>query len=496
MNQEQFDRVLNGLTPRRKEVLLKLLAGETDKAIAQCLTIEVSTVRKHIQEICNTFGLKNQPGEHYSQRPDLIDLFTKFKPDWVKQRSLCITSEPDTVETSEEEDSSNISSYQDFLSQPDPNFVGRENVIANSSQNEEDTDNTLEDQVQEKIKIKLEKQANISQERLFGVEKYVTELREYLQDKEGSWFISVVGTGGVGKTSIVEKLVREHTVDSGFIDLAWVTAKRNYLRFEDRSIRNTGSPLNIDGLVSDIAEQLQISLPPIVAEHFSFLQSQLKAAPYLIIIDNLETLEDYRELLEEFHFHSPKNNIKPSKILFTSRQKIQKLSFEVREIELKGISLTPTLDLIRYKGGHVQRIYDASDEELLPIFNATNGIPLLILLVVSLIATDDSPLEEIIQSLPKQNELYKYLYEEALLSISENAYEILNSMADFSKSSPVPRRQLIQKTELSDEAFREAVAQCIERSLLTSLSKSISDEPRYSIHNLLYEFLRKLQSSD
>ena len=494
MNQGQFDIVLNGLTPRRKEVLLKLLAGEGDKAIAQCLQIATPTVRKHIQEICNAFGLKNHPGEHYSQRPDLIDLFTKFKPDWVKQRSLCITSGVNTVETSEEEDSSTVASSEYLSPTPDPNFVGRENAIANPSQEEVSTHSQLEATVQAKIKKTLEEQANISQERLFGIEKYLTDLREYLQDKEGSWFISIVGTGGVGKTSIVEKLVREHTVDSGFIDLAWVTAKRTYFRVENRSIRNIETALNIDGLVSDIAEQLQIGLPSTVAEHFSYLQSQLKAAPYLIIIDNLEALDDYKELLEKFYSHG--KTIKPSKIIFTSRQKIQKLSFDVREVELKGINLNPTLDLIRYKGGHIKRISEASDDELLPMFKASNGIPLLILLVVSLIATDDSPLEEIIQSLVQQDKLYKYLYEEALSSISDNAFKILTSMAEFSESSPVSRQQLSKQAELGDDEFKLAIGECIERSLLTSISKSLSDEPRYSIHNLLYAFLRELKAND
>jgi GTPase SAR1 family protein len=378
-------------------------------------------------------------------------------------------------------------------SQSDPNFVGRENAIANSAQDKGDGDSQSKEQVQAKIKRKLEEQTNISQERLFGVEKYLIDLQKYLQDKEGSWFISIVGTGGVGKTSIVEKLVREYTVDSGFIDLAWVTAKRTYFKVENRSIRNIGTALNIDGLVSDIAEQLQISLPSILSEHFSYLQSQLKAAPYLIIIDNLETLDDYKELLEKFYSHG--KTIKPSKIIFTSRQKIQKLSFDVREVELKGIDLNPSLDLIRYKGGHIQRISKASDEELLPIFKATEGIPLLILLVVSLIATDDSPLEEIIQSLVQENELYKYLYGEAIDSISDNAFKILNFMADFSESSSVSRRKLSEQSELSDDEFKEAIGECIERSLLTSIS-SLSDEPRYSIHNLLHSFLRELKSSD
>lgn len=169
---------------------------------------------------------------------------------------------------------------------------------------------------------------------------------------------------------------------------------------------------------------------------------------------------------------------------------------EVREVELKGISVNPTLELIRYKGGHIQRIYDAKDDELLPIFHATNGIPLIILLVVSLIATDDSPLDEIIHSVTRQQELYKYLYEEALVSISDNALKVLNSIIRFSESIPVPRRLLKKQAELSDDEFKEAVGECIQRSLLTTSIARLSDEPRYSIHNLLYEFLRELQSSD
>jgi len=253
-----------------------------------------------------------------------------------------------------------------------------------------------------------------------------------------------------------------------------------------------GNALNIDALVSDIADQLEINLPPTIAEHFSYLQSQLRSAPYLIVIDNLETLQDYTELLTQFNPHSQRNNLQPSKIIFTSRQKIQQLTMEVREVDIKGIDVNSTLKLIRHKGDHVQRIDEASDDELLPIFKATNGIPLLILLVVSLIATDDSPLDEIIQSLAQQDQLYTYLYEEALASIKENAFKILTSMTDFSESSPVLRRQLRQQAELSDDEFREAVRECIERSLLTSISKGLSDEPRYSIHNLLYEFLRDL----
>lgn len=128
MNQEQFDIVLNGLTLRRKEVLLKFLAGEVDEAIAQSLNITESTVRKHIEEICKEF--KCEPDELRSKRPYLFALFRRCKPELVKECTPPVTSEIKAVETAEREDSSTVANSQDFLSTSDPNFVGRENAIA------------------------------------------------------------------------------------------------------------------------------------------------------------------------------------------------------------------------------------------------------------------------------------------------------------------------------------------------------------------------------
>lgn len=88
MNQQEFDEVLDELTPQRRKVLRKVLAGETDDAIAKSLHVTEGTVRKHVQEICKAFRLRNEPGQHYSLRPDLINLFAKFKPEFVHPELL------------------------------------------------------------------------------------------------------------------------------------------------------------------------------------------------------------------------------------------------------------------------------------------------------------------------------------------------------------------------------------------------------------------------
>ncbi|HBB33825.1 MAG TPA: hypothetical protein DDZ80_32130 [Cyanobacteria bacterium UBA8803] len=88
MNQQDFNGTFEEVTPQKKKILLKMLAGESDEGIAKALQITEATVRKHIQELCGKFGLKNDPGEHYSLRPQLIALFAKYKPELVNPELL------------------------------------------------------------------------------------------------------------------------------------------------------------------------------------------------------------------------------------------------------------------------------------------------------------------------------------------------------------------------------------------------------------------------
>lgn len=114
MNQQRFTDIYSQLTFRRKEVLLKFLVGETDDEIAQFLVIAKSTVRKHIEEICQQFALDADklPGEHRPKRENLIRLFAKYKPELLGQRNV------KEILTGEETPCKNT------------DFVGREEAIA------------------------------------------------------------------------------------------------------------------------------------------------------------------------------------------------------------------------------------------------------------------------------------------------------------------------------------------------------------------------------
>ena len=83
MNYTNFSKALAGLTPRRAEVLLKVLAGKKDKEIASELNITKATVRKHIADTCVSFGLSSSEERGSSHRSDLFSLFTKYRPDLI-----------------------------------------------------------------------------------------------------------------------------------------------------------------------------------------------------------------------------------------------------------------------------------------------------------------------------------------------------------------------------------------------------------------------------
>jgi AAA-like domain len=89
MNKEEFDAAFDRMTKNQRSVLKSFLAGKTDEAIALSLGFsDSSTVRRHIANICRVFELRNEEGEHFSYRQELIELFANFQPDLVSQKLL------------------------------------------------------------------------------------------------------------------------------------------------------------------------------------------------------------------------------------------------------------------------------------------------------------------------------------------------------------------------------------------------------------------------
>lgn len=475
MTPKQFENKFNKLTPTQKPVLEKLLAGESDKTIAKSLNIAETTVRKHIEKICNIFLGKAYIRGQY-RRDQLVNIFKRHKPEWVKL--------DDDIE-----DQLEINSDQSFdISDNNASVLISDDSV--NSQGNQENNNVEENRESNQIEKTLREKTNCGQRRLFGIDKILDKLGDNLRSPDDYWLMSLTGAGGIGKTSLTEKLISEYGEDCGFVKLAWTTAKRTYLA-ADMSVQQdkNSRDINADSIIYELASQLEINLPPANKDHFKALQKKLQADPYLIVIDNLETLQEYERLLDRFNPFDPMCNIRPSKVVLTSRKNVKANNCAAREIKLKGIDPSATLEMIRYEGQELDVIQQALDEELYPIYEKTQGNPLMILLVINLLNKYDEPLERIFQRFNQDQDIQRFLYEESLDSLSDGALWVLNSVIQYSPNSLIPRFDLRETSGLNDNEFTQAITECSKYHLLES-SRSNQSESRYSIHSLLHEFLK------
>ncbi|MDD1419432.1 LuxR C-terminal-related transcriptional regulator [Dolichospermum sp. ST_sed1] len=109
MNQQQFELIFEKLTTRLKEVLQRILAGETDADIAAAMEIGEPTVRKHIERICEKFGLSNENSDiRRHKRSELVTLVAKYKPDLLTECQLKFT---DKIAEITDKDDNNICEF-------------------------------------------------------------------------------------------------------------------------------------------------------------------------------------------------------------------------------------------------------------------------------------------------------------------------------------------------------------------------------------------------
>jgi len=479
MTQKRFENKLNNLTPKREEVLRKVLAGESDPSIAQSLNIQEATVRKHIEILCKTFlGTPDFPGER--RREELIDLFKTYKPEWVR------------IDGGDTEDKIDINEGQKLTVTGDAetDFILPAEMSFDMDWGREQNDWADEGKISP-IEKTLREKTNWRQKKLFGIDKYLEQLGENLQSRDDYWLMSLTGAGGIGKTSLTEKMVGEYAADSGFIKLAWTTAKRTFLT-ANMSVnkRNKRIDLNVERIIYDIASQLDINLPPASQDHFFALQRKLQSDSYLIVIDNLETLPEYDRLLARFNPFDSTCNIRPSKVIFTSRKDLTVNNYAVREMKLRGLDQSATLEMIRDRGQELDIVRQAGDEELEPIYEKTRGNPLMIVLVINLLKIYGEPLDKIFQRFEQNQDVQDFLYEESVNSLSDPALLVLNSVLEFSPNHLISHSDLRKTSGLNDDEFTGAIVECRRLNLLDA-SPSLKYESRYSIHSLLYEFLRR-----
>lgn len=320
---------------------------------------------------------------------------------------------------------------------------------------------------------------------LIGVKGQLVELLEVLMGPEGPWLISIEGLGGIGKTALANTLMRQPEMPDRFHDIAWVSAKQQSF-LPGLGLKEEPTPaLNIDTLTDTLLEQLGNSV--LLAQSYSkkrtALTELLKSAPFLIVVDNLETMIDYQVLLPTLL-----KLANPSKFLLTSRHSLRAHP-DIFCLGLNELGQADTIRFIRQEAGDrgISDVVNAPKSQLTNLYKVVGGNPLALKLVVGQMSVLSLPqvLDNLKQAQGKTiDELYTYIYWQAW-QILEAATRQVFLMMPLAQGGTTG--QLMELTKLEISELNQALQQLAKLSLV-QVGGTLA-ERRYSIHRLTETFL-------
>lgn len=325
---------------------------------------------------------------------------------------------------------------------------------------------------------------------LVGIEQPQRRLLSALLNKDAQHIISIDGIGGIGKTALADHITRQMIKNNAFDEVIWITAKHTHLSSLGRLQIESGRPvLTFPMLVDKLGNQLEISQSNQIQREKQ-IKHYLKEKACLIVIDNLETVADYRTLLPEI-----KNLQNPSKFLLTSRIRLLQEQ-GVFSVSLNELILEDAITLMRNeaKQSGFTALSDAEDEDLAKIYNIVGGNPLALKLIIGQLRIHSLPrvlsrFGQKPKDLNQSEGIFDYIYQEIWESLGDNSKATLLALTQAGDSG-FSFEHLVEISGLIEEDVSHCLEDLIQSSLV-DLSGTIFDR-RYRLHRLSEVFLLRM----
>ncbi|KAF7816017.1 disease resistance protein RPM1-like [Senna tora] len=326
--------------------------------------------------------------------------------------------------------------------------------------------------------------------------------------------VSVVGEGGLGKTTVVSNVYKKQMDERCFDSYAWITVSRSH-KVEELLKTMMKNFYEYD---SNKSGAVDISEIKDMKALFHKLREYLEGRRYMIVFDDVWDIDFWGEV----EFALPDNNNK-NRIMITTRDRgvadFCRRFAPVHVHELKPLPLEDAMKLFLHKAFQFDQDNEGCPEELIGfsqnVVNKCDGVPLAIVAIAGLLSTKKklvSEWQKVLNSLhsklasdPHLRGYYQVLSE----SYSDLSYHLklcLLYFGLFPEDHSISCVKLInlwimegfvKKSENKDETTLEEIAEEYLEELIRRSLVKISDVHPYGrvrtcgVHDLMHDFILK-----
>jgi len=220
------------------------------------------------------------------------------------------------------------------------------------------------------------------------------------------------------------------------------------------------------------------------------LRRTLRKSAYLIVVDNLETVDTSHELARNLHgLLGPAQRGIATRALLTSRERLLDVPY-VFDYCLSGLDADASEAFIRSEAAErgAEALQQAPQALLHRIYDTTRGMPLAMKLIVSQFLAG-IPVDTEIERLRNTTEedLYRFLYLELWHKLNLSAQHVLVAAGTFSSAASRSMLQTVSRT--SDAEFETAITSLVRMSLIDASAHLEAIHRRYDLHPLTRWFV-------
>ncbi|NER46492.1 MAG: phosphorylase [Symploca sp. SIO1A3] len=339
--------------------------------------------------------------------------------------------------------------------------------------------------------------------RFIGRKKKIKDIKSVLSDFESHPIIAVDGIGGVGKTAFAREISQHVLEAETFAAIVWESAKPEEFTGTEAQPTFTAD-VDFDNLLDLIGRKLgyfEVARQKNTEDKRKLVSRILNdsAERYLVVIDNLETVKGYRNLINNLS-----GMFTRSKAILTTRKKIAEFR-HIYSISLRGLDSKESIKFLRSvasergEAGEIIRL--AKEQQLKKVYEATGGLPLAMELVVG--QATCSSLDKVLKRLQSVNfqlvknpesaedvysNFFKFIYWDSWGQLSDMARDLLISLGTFDLTEGADLDEIIIVSALEEDQVFSASGELMEYSLI---HRDIKDSSMsFFLHPLTHRFVQ------